>query len=337
MGGFCPSYSHRWITQTSVVLGCLGLSIGFGADARAAEQLVDRMVAVVGGRPILHSDIDRKVKQGPLVSVSDFPAADGAPAFERALNDAVNLELVLDKCEELDIEISDDEVEGQIEALLREQGADRDSLTQFLQRQGMTYDAYREDFRRQMLLRRFQGRVVMPEIKLTDRDIQTYYLEQRGVQSGAIDLTLRQLLIQMPAGASEKIKEEKKNLAMEVYQKLKGGMKFEDAVRIYSDASNARTSGGLLEGLQLDDLATPIRQGLEGLEVGEFSTPIETPNGYQIFQLVKKSFAGAKEFEGLRRKLERDLRTREIGRLTRRWVEQARKRNKIEILVPVSE
>src|SRR5262249_12008056 len=55
------------------------------AAAATGDELVDRIVAVVDGRPILYSDVKAKVDKGPLVVVSEYPATESAPQFDRAL------------------------------------------------------------------------------------------------------------------------------------------------------------------------------------------------------------------------------------------------------------
>lgn len=310
----------------------LGLSFWGALPARAAEELVDRVAAIVDGSPILYSDVMQKVRSGPLVVVSEFPATESAPAYEKALQDAVNFELVIAKAKEMEIDVRDEEVEAEIRGFLESRGLNRDGLLEHLRGQGMTYEDYRSDFKNQMILRRFQGRVITPLVKITDRDVETYFMKKVGAADDAMELVLRQILIALPKGAAEDIVDAKKRLVADVHQKLKDGMAFVDAVKVYSDDQNARESGGLMRGLKLKDLAGTIRGAVQGLDVGQFSTPTQTAMGFHIFYLEEKQFIGTREYAQQKRQLEMELRTLELASQTRQWLNEQRQRSKVEII-----
>lgn len=301
----------------------------FAADG---EVLVDRMVAVVDGYPILYSDVMDKVEKGPLVVVSEYPAEETAPAYERALQDAINFELVMAKAKDLEIDVRDDEVEAEIKSFLDSRGLNRDGLLEHLGQQKMTYDEYKSDFRDQMILRRFQGRVITPLVKLTDKDVETYYLKKSGSTSDLVELVLRQILISVTATAAPEVIEAKRKLAQEVHQKLTDGMGFPEAVKIYSDEEKARDNGGLMQPVKLKDLSPTIRTEVEAIDVAQFTKPVRTSLGFHIFYLEEKKFSGSTEFESQKKKLEFELRNLELANQTRRWLTEQRQKSKVELV-----
>jgi len=308
------------------------ITVSSHAHAQSVETLVDRIVAIVDGYPILHSAVKQKVDKGPLVVVSDYPADENSQQWDRALQDAINFELVMSKAKDLEIDVRDDEVEAEIKSFLDSRGLGRDGLLQHLEGQGMSYEDYKEDFKDQMILRRFQGRVIHPLVKLTDKDVETYYLKKTGATSDLVELKLRQILFNVVATSAPDIIEAKRKLAQEVHQKLNDGMPFPDAVRVYSDDEKARETGGLMAGIHLRDMAPAIRTEVETLEAGQFTPPIRTAMGFHIFYLEEKQFSGSKEFATQKKQLEYELRTMELNNQTRRWLTEQRQRTKVEIL-----
>jgi peptidyl-prolyl cis-trans isomerase SurA len=296
------------------------------------EKLVDRVVAVVDGTPVLYSDVMAKVNKGILVSVSEYPAEANAPAYEKALQDSINFELIMQRARDLEIDVRDDEVDGEIKAFLDSRGLNKDGLMEHLGQQGMTYEDYRDDFKDQMILRRFQGRVISPLVKLTDKDVETYYLKTAGASSDVVELVLRQILFSVSATAAPDVLEQKKNLAGEVHQKLKDGTPFLDAVKIYSDDAKARETGGLMAGLKSKDLAGPIRTAVETLEPGQFTEPVRTALGFHIFLLEEKKLSGSREFVDRKKQLEVELRTVELANQTKRWLTEQRQKSKVEVI-----
>lgn len=296
------------------------------------EKLVDRVVAVVDGTPVLYSDVMAKVNKGILVSVSEYPAESDAPAYEKALQDSINFELIMQRARDLEIDVRDDEVDGEIKAFLDSRGLNKDGLMEHLSQQGMTYEDYRNDFKDQMILRRFQGRVISPLVKLTDKDVETYYLKTAGASSDVVELVLRQILFSVSATAAPDVLEQKRSLAAEVHQKLKDGTPFLDAVKIYSDDAKARETGGLMAGLKSKDLAGPIRTAVETLEAGQFTAPVRTALGFHIFLLEEKKLSGSREFVERKKQLEVELRTVELANQTKRWLTEQRQKSKVELI-----
>ena len=335
MGRASPQRRYCRDSKASLVVLALSLlAMGHGTQvyAQEGEQLLDKMIAIVGNTIVLHSEIEQKVKSGPLVIVSDFPAKESDAPYEKALQDSINFELIKQKCRELELEVREEDVEKEIGAFLENRQLTRDGLLDFLRQEGRGYDDYKTDFRDQMLLRRFQGRIINPLVKVTDREVETYYLKKSGTTSELVELSLRQLQIAIPAGASADVLQAKEALAREVYQKIQGGMPFADAVKLYSDAPQARTTGGLMQGVRLKDLAEGLQGPIDGLEPGKFTVPLKTAAGYQLFLLEEKKFAGGSEFQKQKKQLEFELANQELLTQTRRWLSEQRQKTEVKVL-----
>jgi NIMA-interacting peptidyl-prolyl cis-trans isomerase 1 len=81
---------------------------------------------------------------------------------------------------------------------------------------------------------------------------------------------------------STRTKEEALARAKEVLGKLKGGAKFEDMVKEYSDHPN-KAHGGDLGTFLSDRMLQNISEAVQSLKVGEFSKePLDIPSGYHI-------------------------------------------------------
>lgn len=312
-----------------IVLVVAGLLV---VNQAMAKELVDRLVAVVNGSPILFSEVQDKIDAKMPVLFSSYPAGRDQPIFDQALQDAINYLLVEDEAERLEIEFSDAEVEAEIVRTQEQRGFSLGLLIEELRRRNVDYEDYKETFRKQMILGRFQGRVIAPNVKVTDKDLETFYLKKTGEQSNNLELTLRQILIKIPDDTSSEIAAGKKKLANKVYRDLEGGMEFSEAVKIYSDDASGRENGGMMGSFKLNDLAPMIRKAVEKLKVGEFSRPVKTPMGYYIFYLDKREFTGSSDFESQKGRLERELRIVESNNQAQKWLVEQRKRSDIKII-----
>ncbi len=328
MGRISLANGFRQHAQTTLVVVLLASA----CSTLVAESVIDRIVAIVDGAPILQSRIEEKITSGPLVAVSEFPAGERSSEFDKALQDSINFELILQRAKELEIEVGDEELDSEIRRFLEQRDLTMDTLMGFLRQQNKSFADYKKDFRDQIVLRRFQGRVIAPLVKVTDKDVETYYLKKTGGSSDVVELTLRQILIRIPPDSTPEISQAKQDQAREVHQKLLAGMNFVEAVKINSDDVGARENGGLMQGIKLRDLSGSIRAGVENLEVGKFSAPIQTTAGLHIFLLEDRKFSGGREFQSQKSNLEFELRNLELAAQTQRWLAEERQRSKVEII-----
>ncbi len=108
--------------------------------ASAAEQLIDRLAAEVNGHAITASEVQSKVEKGPLVEVSPWPAQENDPPAKVAIQDLINKKLIMQKADELDIEVTDEALNEEIKSFLSRRNLNREQLMEALGQQGMTYD-----------------------------------------------------------------------------------------------------------------------------------------------------------------------------------------------------
>lgn len=298
---------------------------------RTEEVLVDRLVAVVNGEPLAYSEVMEKVKKGPLVSVVAYPAKNTDSQFEIALQDLINFKLIMQKSVELDLDIGDEQLLSEIEQFVARRNLTMEGLQSALFQQGISFEEYKKDFRNQMILNKFQGRVILPTVKVSDKDIEVYYLETSGNKLENVQLTLRQLFIDLRPDLGESVVKGKRELANRVHKELMEGMSFEKAVKIYSDSANAQ-QGGLMPPLYLKDMARVFQKAIKPLKEGEFSEPVAIASGIYFFYLEKRSFAGSEDYKKRKSKLSFDLRRLEVGKQTIKWLKDQRRKSKIMII-----
>ena len=112
----------------------------------------------MNGDVITYSEVKVKVDNGPLVVMSPYPSSPDDKPFNIALNDAINIKLVMMKAEELGLTVSDAELNDEIEKFATRRKMTVAALKQAIRAQGLTFEKYKEDFKMQIIMSRFQGR-----------------------------------------------------------------------------------------------------------------------------------------------------------------------------------
>lgn len=335
MGRFCSPLNpnkHSWNAMVMfrplhLVAACSLSFVTWSSSTVFARELVDGIVAVVNSGPIMKSEIDEKIQKGPQVLVSPFPAGDDASDHEKALNDKINLQLISDHAKTLELEITDEDVENHLRRIMDEYKIDRPQLVRLVEREGKDFNQYLLDIKNQILLVRFQGRVIMPLVKLTDKDIEAYYLKKYTGNPESVILQLQQIIISLPGDARESVRNAKLSWANDVYQKLVDGMSFDEAQKLHSDQKSGEASS-----FRLNDLNATIRAAVNPLEKGQFSKPVQIGNNLYIFYLKDKKVAPGSDFEEKKQKIAFELRQKEIKSQLHRWLKMERDKAKIQIL-----
>ncbi len=304
-------------------------SLLFSTTLFAKRTKIDGIAAIVEGSPILYSDVVQKVQKGPLVAISDYPSQPTASESERALNDSINMELILKVIEQDNLEIDNTEVETEITKFLSGQGTDKAGLVKFLKQQGRTYEGYKEDFATQLLMRRFQGRYIMPLVKITNDELKAHYKTRGSSVGGATNVKLHHILFKVQTEAGLK-KAQKK--AIRVLTEINKSGDFFAAVRKYSQDEYSRSKKGFMGDFKVKDLHPAIKQVIMSLNEKQPSPPTVSPLGMHIFYVASKKGGKKASFEDLKPRLEAELRSLEITKQTQLWLLEKRAKAKIKIV-----
>lgn len=255
----------------------LGFVMIVSASAVKAEDVVDKIVAVVNGDIITLFDVDQrlqptiarmKAQQRGAVSPEIVDNLRGQ-MLDRLINNA----LLHQEAERFNISISDVELENQILSVRSQAGVTEDQFIAQLATQGLTLDDYREELRNNILRQRLISVMVKRKVVVTDEEIQKFYEANKDRYSR--DKRVGLSLIVLPESED----------AGKLLQRLELGLEtFADAARRLSVGPGADNGGDIGE-LSWDDLAPEWRAAIEGLSVGEVSEPFTLQGSVALLRL----------------------------------------------------
>lgn len=285
--------------------------------------LLDRVVATVNGEAVFYSKIQSKLKTSNVVVFSSYPANDSSDDFLKALNDEINIKLAIQATKSLGI-TSDIDVDKKIAEFLTSHHLSKQELLKELESQGISFEKYKKDFEDQLILKDFQTRVIYPLVKVTDKDLESYYLRKTSKNDRSnLKYNIRMIYIKQDELASQRVKV--------VTDELKSNKSFEEVVRLYSDDSSTRKDGGLVEGVSLRDLSSDISKVLKDLKPMSYSSPIKTKEGYYIVYLISTSLGEDKNFNSSKQKLQMEYSQELYERNLVSWLETQRRKSQIVI------
>lgn len=265
----------------AVLVGLLGCSVVL--TKAWAEEVVDRIVAVVNGEIVTLFDVNQQLKgytqQFEGRELTQAQQETLVALRKKVLGQMVNDLLLRNEAERLEMVISDVEVKNQVEAFKKQHGLTEEQFIDQLKLQGMDRKDYEKKIREDIMRQRLIGAMVRRKVVVTEDEMKAYYDSHKEdfSQEKKVDLAL----ILVDAGFDIT------SLRAKI---LAGEISFTEAAITYSQGPGAK-QGGDLGVVRWGDLGDAWKDALRGLGKGDVSAPFEL-NGNQAILYIKDYVSG---------------------------------------------
>jgi peptidyl-prolyl cis-trans isomerase SurA len=260
-----------------------------------AQELVDRIVAVVDKNPVLASDVDaalseevyvRRLRGEPLPADSA-----GLTALrDELLQGLIERRIVIAKAKKESVEVSATEIEDGLDQwlsdLIKAAGSEA-AFSQELARQGFAVadlkDRYRKDIEEQLVVSKFM-RKQFGAIAVSDNELAGFFRDKYdSIPSLPEVVGIAHIVIAPQISPSEETQIAEK--VDRVLDRVRRGEAFEKVAREMSDDEATRAKGGEIGAVALSDLQPDIAAAAAKLAVGQVSDPFRTGLGIEILKL----------------------------------------------------
>jgi peptidyl-prolyl cis-trans isomerase SurA len=268
----------RWIRNVALTLGLTAGGFAFVRPARAV--IVERVVAVVGERPILLSEL--RLRARPylyrIAAAAPSPAqqaAEESEMFKDLLNKMVDERLEEQAADKSHLSVTPDELDT---ALTNVAGAAKITVKDLLneaRRQGLTEQDYRDEIRRQILEGKLVQLRVRGRVRVTEQDAKTAYtrwVREMSDQGGQIDLRI--IALRLGAQITPEQEKAKEALAADIVREARGGADYCALVTKYSDDQKTKGNCGSNGPQPRSALIPELVQASATMKKGDTSDPI---------------------------------------------------------------
>ena len=272
----------------------LGLLLLFCVPLVGTAQkitLVDRIVAIVNKEVITFSELDEAVGMAEREL-----RRRGTPIPERSVLEHQMLErLILNKAQlqlarNSGLRVDELQLDRAVERIAESNKLTLADFRKALERDGVSFDGWREQVREQMLLTRLREREVDDKVQVSDRELDLF-LEQMKSRPEAVEYNLAHILVRVPDQASPERIQAARERADKALAAARGGGDFASLAASYSDAPDA-LQGGALGWRNEDRLPELFAAALAKLQPGEVSDVLRSPAGFHILKLIDRRSAG---------------------------------------------
>lgn len=309
------------------------------------QRIVNRVAAVVNGRPITSSEVRARlmpyVQELTMLYPNQGARFNGEliKAKKAVLDELIERELVLSDFEGRGLSMPDSAVEEEINRrIMQRYNGNRDALLKYLRASGMTYSEFRDSVRKEVTVMAMRTARYDRDIPPTPDEIRAEY---RATRSDYRDVTRDQIRyekIYVPFGSGDDPNatlEEQKAFAYALTDAIKKGeISFADAARQYSQDEFA-DQGGQWPFRKRSDHAPEFANIIFSLPKGELAGPILTPGGFTIVRVqeIKKAPAPSLNAPGIKARVDDSVRRKKSEKRYREWIKRLRSKAVIRIYI----
>ena len=177
-----------------------------------------------------------------------------------------------------------------LESIAAQNNMELAQLQEALMLQGITYDAFREQIRRQLLIQQIRQRQVANQVEVRDDEVDRL-LAQLDQQDTNHEYRLSHILIEVPEAASPEALNAARQQAEALAQRLRSG---EDFAALATAHSNSATGlqGGDLGWRTAARVPSLFTEQVAAMDPGDISDPIRSASGYHILELADQRSGG---------------------------------------------
>lgn len=281
---------------TATALAALAAASAFAAGPRVLDGIVvrvnDRIITVTGMRA---RAAEHAAERGQPVPVEAYPMLVQEAADELCL---------LERGEELKLEVADQEIEAAIQQLKEQNRVpDDETFNRMLRELGMTMPRLRQRLHDNIMTNRVLSREV-GDLPITEEEVRQRY--ERDKEKFAIPERFALEHIVYPVAPDRSDLQLKLARARRLIAAARSGGTFLDLVAQETALGDA--SGGDLGALVLTDLRPEVRDAVAALKPGDVSEPFVSATGVHVARLRERVPATYKPFA----EVEEELRNREL-------------------------
>lgn len=315
-------------------LGALfGLLVVALSPSTARATVIERIVAVVGERAVLLSDL--RVRSQPFLVQLHQSVPPGAQRnaaisqlYRTVLYRIVDEELELRAAQQSKLSVSAKEIDEALERVASQNKLSVAGLLAEAQRNGLTLAGYRDELRRQLLEAKLVNLRLQGRIRVTDEDVRSAHRKLLLEEREKLQLTPAWVLV--PVGSRPDEQRKQRALAELIAEQAKTS-DFALLARTHSADQASKDKGGVLRRMRLAELPPALSRVALGLEVGEVAPAVRIGQHYAVLKILEREASQLPTVEQSRQELAERVYLEKMAQAKKVWLENLRRQHHVEI------
>ncbi len=252
-----------------------------------AQEVLDRIVAVVDNEIILQSELDFRTE---MAAARQRLNPNDQNVKRKILESMVEEKLLYAQAELDSIQVSDEQVDQQLDYQINfyiQQYGSKEKVEEIY---GMSIDRIKRELRsdtRKNLMAQMMQQKKFGNVEVSRKEVENFYNKYRD-SLGVIPTKYEIAHIFINPQKGDRIKKKAYQLAQQLLDSIKNGADFAALAKKYSDDPGSAKKGGDLGFVKKGIFYPEFESAAFSLEVGETSDIVESPVGYHIIQLLER-------------------------------------------------
>jgi peptidyl-prolyl cis-trans isomerase SurA len=321
--------------RSSRTLAVVVAILAFGLAGSASASVIERIVAIVGERAILLSDLRERAQ--PFLAQIHQQVPQGAQRnaaisqlYKGLLQKMVDEEIEQKAALQAKVTVTAREVEEALARVAAQNGVTVDKLLSEARRSGLDDAAYRDELRRQLLQTKLINVRLQGRIRVTEDDLQKAYRSIELEEREKLSYRAAWLVVSVPNGLSPADVRARRALVERLKRDAEVG-DFAALVQIHSDDPSTKSSGGVLPYARPAETPAVLRRVIGGLEVGHVAGPVPVPGGLAIVKVLGREESSLPRFEEARDELGQRVYLEKMTQARRTWLDSLRRQQHVEV------
>jgi len=256
-------------------------------SSRDGALTIDRVIAIVNDEALTQYEINEQTRVilGQMKAQKVTPPA--PDVLEKQLLERLITEKVLMQyAKESGIRVDDTQVEKAIARIAQDNKLAPDDFRKAVEKEGLTYEKYRNDIKNEMIIQRLREREVENRVSVSDSEVDFFLATTNAQAGGDTEYRVAHILVLVPEQASPEQIDVRLKRAEEAMRQIRSGGDFGQVAASFSDASDA-LQGGSLGWRSQARLPTLFVDPVRSLKPGQVSGLLRSPSGFHIVKLLE--------------------------------------------------
>ena len=289
------------------------------------------VVAKVNGQDIHDDDILRELKK-TLKNYKDrgipLTAEEEKITAKKLIENEIERALLLQKGNEINALVSDEALDKKLRKV--KSSFKSDSIFEHeLKNRKLTLDQYKKELKIDLLMQQVIDREIEPNIKVSEKDIQSFYKKNKEKFITEKKVRASVILIKAKQGDTKAEKSARQKIES-ILEDIKNGSSFSEMATKYSQDSLA-PKGGDLGYFAKNQIFGAFSERAFNMKVNEVSPVFKTGLGLHLLKLTDLKEGKMMPLDKTKTRIEKILRKNKVGNATRNYVEKLKQKSKIKM------
>ncbi|MBA3536412.1 MAG: peptidylprolyl isomerase [Tatlockia sp.] len=251
-----------------------------------SAQPLDKVVAIVNDGVITASELDSQVevlKKQILAKHMQLPSE--VVLRKQVLQHLIDVDLQLQLAKQNDITVDSTDLNDSIAKIAKTNHLTLTQLREEIGKQGLTWQNFRENIRKEILISRVQQKAINTDIRVSPEQVEDYLKTAKNDDKSQQTFHLQNIVIPLPEEPTTEQLQKARQKVNDLLAKLKRGDDF-SRLAIAESSGEFALEGGDLGERHLAELPDIFAKQVVTMNAGQVAGPIRTGNGFQLIKLL---------------------------------------------------